>query len=243
MNLTRYMQSLTQELMSTKHRVRDFIDDAHWLTDGEWKESVLRQALRRNLPNTVQVGRGFVICNDGPSKQIDVLIYRNDCPVLFKDGDLVFLSPDAVLGIVEVKSDLDNTQARSAIDKLADQVRVIRCNGRHKIFSGLFSYASSASDRALLEAVKSAARHDSNVALSFASLGENSFLRFWTEDPIQPNTPTRKWHTYRMPLLAPGYFLHNIIDKSSPVSVQNNQHLWFPEDSKESQKTDEEKLN
>lgn len=236
------MKSLTQELMSTKHRVRDFIDTEHWLTDGEWKESVLRQALRRNLPTTVQVGRGFIICSDRPSKQIDVLIYRNDYPVLFRDGDLVFLSPDAVLGIIEVKSALNNSQARCAIDKLAEQVRTVRGNGRHQIFSGLFSYDSTAGDREILEAAKRAAQNDSNVALAFASLGEDSFYRFWTEDPTQPNVPVRKWHSYNMPSLAPGYFLHNIVDRTSPESVQNNKHLWYPEQSKELRKTDEENL-
>ena len=237
------MQSLTQELMSTKNRVRDFIEDAHWLTDGEWKESVLRNVLRRNLPKSVEVGRGFVICGTQSSKQIDILIFRSDCPVLFRDGDLVFLTPDAVIGIIEVKSSLNCTQATLAIEVLAQQVRLIRCNGRHSLFSALFAYDTTVSNRSLLEASRHAANSDSNVALSFASLGESSFSKFWTEDPENPGVPVRRWHTYQMDRMAPGYFIHNVIERISPHSVQQNPLSWFPKDSKEASKSDQEELD
>jgi hypothetical protein len=137
---------------------------------------------------------------------------------------------------------LNRTQATKAIDTLADQIRLIRCGGRHSLFAGLFAYEATVTERSLLQAVKSAANGDSNVALSIASLGENSFLRFWTEDPEFPDVPVRRWHTYRMDRMAPGYFLHNIIEKTSPVSVQKNPLSWFPENSKEAYKTDNEEL-
>lgn len=236
------MQSLTQELMSTRNRVRDFIEGSHWLTDGEWKESVLRNVLRRHLPKTLEVGRGFVICGSQASKQIDILIFRTDSPILFRDGDLVFLTPDAVAGIIEVKSSLNSTQAKAAIDILAQQVRLIRCNGRHSLFSALFAYDSTASADSLLAAVSDAANGDSNVALSFASLGEDSFLRFWTADPEQPDVPVRRWHTYCLCEMAPGYFLHNIIERISPNSVRQNPLSWFPEYSIEAYKTNDKEL-
>ena len=52
-----YFISLSNELSSLKNRVRNFIQGEHWLTDGEWKESVLRSFLRRNLPKSVEIGR------------------------------------------------------------------------------------------------------------------------------------------------------------------------------------------
>jgi len=51
-----YFESLATELDALKNRVRNFIQDRHWQTDGEWKESVLRAFLRRNLPKSVQIG-------------------------------------------------------------------------------------------------------------------------------------------------------------------------------------------
>src|SRR5260370_33239554 len=98
MNLERYFKSLGREVEALKTRVRDLKDSTHWLTDGEWKESVLRTILRRNLPETIAVGRGFVISEHHSSHQLDVLIYERSAPALFKDGELVFVTPDAVLG-------------------------------------------------------------------------------------------------------------------------------------------------
>gem|GEM_PF-5958896 len=40
MNTTAYFESLTDEIRSMKNRIRNFIGDVHWLTDGEWKETV-----------------------------------------------------------------------------------------------------------------------------------------------------------------------------------------------------------
>jgi hypothetical protein len=68
MDVPRYSQSLLGELEALKDRVRQFIHDHHWLTDGEWKEGVLRNFPRRNLPNTVEVGRGFVVTDAGVSR-------------------------------------------------------------------------------------------------------------------------------------------------------------------------------
>lgn len=88
MDTKNHFKSLSLELTALKDRVRNFIDDAHWQTDGEWKESVLRTVLNRNLPYNVEAVRGFVITSHGCSKQIDVLLYDKSKPVLFRDGDL-----------------------------------------------------------------------------------------------------------------------------------------------------------
>ena len=72
MDPANYYRSLTAETDALKDRVRHLIADAHWLTDGEWKESVLRSVLRRHLPAHIGVGRGFIISPASVSKQIDV---------------------------------------------------------------------------------------------------------------------------------------------------------------------------
>jgi hypothetical protein len=116
MRLEAYLRSLTDETEALKNRVRYLIEDRHWQTDGEWKESVIRQILRRYLPNSVTVCRGFVVTATRSSRQLDILICDSSKPVLFRDGDLVFVAPDAVLGVIEVKSKLTVTQfARAAV--------------------------------------------------------------------------------------------------------------------------------
>src|SRR5215510_13798348 len=102
MNVPAYYRSLTSELEAVKDRVRNFIAGNHWLTDGEWRESVLRAIMAQRLPSNVNIGRGFVITEDGPTTQCDILIYRSDRPILFRQGDLAFVTPDAVVAIIEV---------------------------------------------------------------------------------------------------------------------------------------------
>src|SRR5690348_10543597 len=104
MQIEAYFKSLTREVNALKGRVRHLIEGNHWQTDGEWKESVVRQILRRHLPGSVEVGRGFVVTQDAATHQLDVLIFKSSKPVLFRDADLVFVTPDSVVGVVEVKS-------------------------------------------------------------------------------------------------------------------------------------------
>ena len=56
-----YFRSITLEFQALKYRVRHLIRDQHWLTDGEWKESVLRAVLDDICLQNIGVGKGFVI--------------------------------------------------------------------------------------------------------------------------------------------------------------------------------------
>ena len=47
MDAQAYFRSLTEEISALKDRIRNFIGDAHWLSDGLWKESVIKAILRR----------------------------------------------------------------------------------------------------------------------------------------------------------------------------------------------------
>ena len=114
-----YFESLTLEFEALRDRVRNFINDAHWLTDGEWKECVFRSFLVRHLPEAIGVGRGFVLTANGPTSQCDIILYNKSAPVLFKDGELVFLTTDAVLGIIEVKTRTNPGDLRDILKKFA----------------------------------------------------------------------------------------------------------------------------
>jgi hypothetical protein len=121
MNIDSYFKDLTNEIESLKDRVRHYIDDAHWLSDGEWKESVLRTILRRHLPNDIGVGRGSIVDVGETSTQIDVLLYDRAKPILFQDGDFVIVTADTVKGVVEVKTKLRGQQhLRDALNALSE---------------------------------------------------------------------------------------------------------------------------
>jgi len=85
MDANEYFRSLTAEINALKDRIRNFIGEKHWLSDGLWKESVIKAILRRYLPGAAGVGTGFVVTDMGPTTQIDILIYDLTKPVLFRD--------------------------------------------------------------------------------------------------------------------------------------------------------------
>ena len=235
-----YFESLSRELDSLKNRVRSLIQDHHWQTDGEWKESVLRAFLRRQLPKSVQVGRGFVITDKTRSKQLDILIYDSKKPVLFQDGDLVFITPDAVLGIIEVKTSLNNSSFRKALENLCDNVELVQSKSAGRIVCGLFAFEDNAGNiKQSLRILQQVVDGKSSRVIHCLCMGSSTFIRYWNLDPIEGNQLLNKWHSYKLTEMAAGYFIHNIIEGICPQSVDENRTLWYPEEGKESRKTGE----
>lgn len=234
MDAAEYYKSLSQELDALKGRVRNLIQDHHWQTDGEWKESVLRAVLRRHLPPTVGVGRGFIVGPRAPSSQIDVLLYDTSYPVLHQDGDLVFVTPDAVRAIIEVKATLRRQNAGEAISKLASNADLLT-DGAKRIFLGLFAFdedlGSTGSDY-LFSALQDVAGGKRRRAINHVCAGPSRFVRFWPDDPFT-HARLDKWFSYSMEQLAPGYFVFNALERAVGDVVSRNLWAWFPRDGKE----------
>ncbi|MBS0631882.1 MAG: hypothetical protein JSS11_08210 [Verrucomicrobia bacterium] len=235
MDTSQYFQALSAELHSLENRVRNFIAGAHWLTDGEWKESVLRSMLRRHLPRSIEVGRGFIVSANGNSGQIDVLIYSADAPVLFRDGDLVFVTPDAVLGIIEVKSNISSSKAlHKALKKMTRNARIANRKKINDKFFGLFAYNATFSMTEALDSLATAANGDSALVTNLVCLGERDFIRWSIADPTNTQCNLGIWRGYnRLEGKAVGYFLHNVIQLLAPKSVGQNLSVWFPMEGKD----------
>jgi hypothetical protein len=243
MDAATYYRSLSQELDALKGRVRDLIQDRHWLTDGEWKESVLRAVLRRHLPPTVTVGRGFVVGERRPSSQIDVLLYDSSFPLLHKDGDLVFVTPDAVRGIIEVKSTARRDNITDALVKLGCDAELVP-DGAKRIFVGLFAYEDELgpnSDNLLFAALQAAAAGTRRKATNHVCLGPSRFVRFWSSDPYT-NAGLNKWYSYSIPQMAAGYFVFNALARTVGDAVNRNLWAWFPKEGKEVHRVGEARL-
>ncbi|MEK7950453.1 DUF6602 domain-containing protein [Luteolibacter soli] len=234
-----HFESLTQELESLKNRVRHFIDHRHPPTDGEWKESVLRSMLAQRLPDTVKVGRGFILRRDQPSSQCDVLLYRSDHPIPFCDGDCVFISEDAVLGVIEVKTRLDKDEFRQALGKLADIGAAFTRRGELPIL-GLFSYEKQGDARKWFSEIIPRICDTSLRKVDLVSVGCDHFAKWWQHDPstaAPTNTTNRhayaKWHSYTLRRMAAGYFIANVIDIVTGGLASRNDSIWFPGEGKE----------
>jgi hypothetical protein len=222
-NLEAYHRSLSAELAALKDRVRHLV--RHWPTDGEHKEVALRSVLRRHVPDTVHVGRGFVVTPEDSSPQIDVLLIDASTPALFRDGDLFIVTPDAVRAIVEVKSRLDGEAAiGDAISHL--QLAASYCgNGmRQQTWAGLFVYEGDNTDLAhqnLLRALGRRAR-DENPAVHCVSAGQSTFVRWW------PQSSHNQWRSYSLDGLAPAYFLGNLLHHLNGRGSWSARTTWFP---------------
>ena len=70
------------------------------------------------------------------STQIDIIIYRMDIPLLFQKADFVIVPESAVLGIIEVKTQLDSANIEEAFKKAHENGSLIH----HYRFNGIFSY-------------------------------------------------------------------------------------------------------
>lgn len=214
--------------------MRYFIHDRHWLSDGEWKESVIRAVIRRNLPKTFGVGSGFVVTEEGPSTQVDILVYDNTKPMLFQDGDFVIVTSDQVHALIEVKTRVTKAGLREYLAKLATLHLHSAKNALCRPFVGLFAYENEGCTHAdVLTALHETVGRTARRNIHAISLGENLFCRFWYCPPETPKRPNQLWRAYELEEMAPAYFIHNVIESLCERSVIDNNFLWYPKGGKE----------
>src|SRR5580698_1532423 len=97
------MQGATARLSAAQRIV------SHPGTRGGLAENLLRELVREFLPQRWAVGTGFIMdVQRGRSNQVDLLIYDQlAASPVYRDGELVILSPGTARVAVEVKSSLD----------------------------------------------------------------------------------------------------------------------------------------
>lgn len=229
-DFNKYHKSISQELAATKDRVRYLIGGAHFPTDGQLKETVLRKVLRNHIAETLHIGTGFVCGPEKSSHQLDILITARNKPTLFKDGELLFVTPDAVLAIIEVKTSMP-TDIVGVLDKLADDVSMIRGNGSLECKAGLFIYNASGKGyyQSLLKNLQEVSRGDINRVINWITAGPDLFIRFWQNGNDENSTIKEEvWHSYYLENLSHAYFMSNVVWDTCPHLDFNMQYAWFP---------------
>jgi hypothetical protein len=224
-----FHRSVTQELYSIKDRIRNLV--THWPTDGESKEVALRSVLRRHLPSSVVVGRGFIVTRDQSSTQVDILIVSSNKPTLFREGDLLIVTPDAVVGVVEVKTELrSRPQMAEALVKLSRVEELCRdSTGRDSVWTGLFIFDGEEGLQDRLLGAVGDAYQITRRPVNCISCGADTFIRYWSRG-ADVNSAERGpvWHSYNLPGVAPSYFMGNLVDFISSVDQSTAGFAWFP---------------
>jgi hypothetical protein len=136
-----YYSSISREIEAVKDRVRSLIGSAHWPSDGWYKEVVLSNVIRRFLPSQYSVGTGFLTTATETSKQIDLIIYNNRHPLIFNEGNFIIATPHQVVGIIEVKTNLEG-KIKESFKSINENLLFLHSNKLHEenIFSGIFAY-------------------------------------------------------------------------------------------------------
>jgi hypothetical protein len=230
-NYVEYHKTVTAELRAIKDRLNHLTH--HRLSRGEFKEAALRAVLRRHLPASLRIGRGFIVTEDACSTQIDLLIVDDSTPVLFQDGDLLVVTPDAVRAAVEVKTQLSSrAKLRSSLDALGKASRQCAYAAVYQPWLGLFVYESALDDGTVLEVLVEAAS-ETDRPVHCVTYGEDRFFRYWPlgeHDRGAPNDDAnlRRFRGYNLDGLAPSYFMGNLTNSVMQPDHAANAYAWFP---------------
>lgn len=146
-----YYGSLAAEIKVKSDQISLMIP--HGQTVGNYRELLLRNLLKKYVPEKFKVATGFI---EGLSRQIDIIIYDSlNYSPSFIEGELVVIRREAVRGIIEVKSVLASANLQEALEFFYDLTRGGIFKPNPPIFKGIFAFDSLyASTISLAEAVK-----------------------------------------------------------------------------------------
>ena len=244
-----FQKSINQELILLKDRVKNLIEINginHHGEDGNYRELVLRNIIRRFLPNNLSIGTGFVISNDEEeakrSTQIDILIYDNSYPLLFQEGDFIITTPQSVKAIIEVKTTIGNSDLNEILKKSKKNYDLIN----REIFNGVFAYnyddnIIDGRTRQLASTIKNSLEETSGK-VNHISLGQNIFIRYWDKSYIDMlieedqriiarNCSNSFFNIYKLRDLSFAYFISNLIYWITDKNIDEQGWFLFPIDS------------
>ena len=235
-NPLRFQESINKEFELIKDWVDNLIDiDAnHHGENGAYKEAILRKIIKRFLPKNISIGTGFIVTETGHNTysrttQVDIILYDNNYPLLFNEGDFIITTPKNVKPIIEVKTTIRNAELEDYIVKSKNNMDLI---GNPHIFNGIFSY--NYNDNILLQNDEVSlpikrALESSNGKINHISLGSNIFIKYWNENhPLNDNhncTINKFFNIYDLNNLSFSYFISNLIDYV--VDEDTTERDWF----------------
>jgi hypothetical protein len=238
MNLTEFHKATSKELLAVTDRVKNLVQ--HWPEVGRHKEAVLKNIIRKFLPEKYCISTGFVVKQTEErgqhlaSRQIDLMIYDSESPVLFREGDFTILTADAVRGIIEVKSNLQHASLQDTVNRANENGQfIISAKGDEDegFFNGVFSFDGfqNANPRKIETAVINA--NAAFIAIpgyekfkvNHISFNGNWFMKYWPEE-ASPHS------LYNLDELSFSFFISNLIDMLAHKSVRKNNFIWFSTD-------------
>jgi hypothetical protein len=137
-----FMSLLGESLANRIDLLAQLLGEVHHPTTGRYKETLLADLIAEFVPGRYSVGTGFVLFpvesyevegfgdeaegvlaieKHDPSRQMDIIVYdSHNYPVIYRDGDVVVLRPEAVRCLIEVKGQLNHEETEDIVAKFVD---------------------------------------------------------------------------------------------------------------------------
>lgn len=225
-NAEEFHKSINKELKVIQDRVRNLIGSAHWGEEGRYKEAVLRSIIKRFLPENTSLGTGFILKKESDnikiSNQIDIIIYDNTYPVLFSEGDFLITTPANIIGIIEVKTNLNSSEISNVVSKATNNGKIVDT----EIFNGVFVYnkGNMVNDDNISDNLKSALEESKGI-VNHICLGKDIFIKFWPTNLQSSHLVNRCYSIYKIKDLSFSYFISNLLEQTSESKLK--ERWWF----------------
>ena len=233
-------ESIAKEMHAKKNRVRNIIGDSHWGEEGKYKEIILKKIIQRYLPQDLSIGTGFIATKTNESisttSQIDLILYQNSYPPLFREEDFVILHPEPVCAIIEVKTNIHNSKKdleRILKNASENAIKVIRnkkqSNSPPHFFNGIFSYDMEMNHKAVLDAYKNhwdAILNDSEIDTYPFIMSAAAVNHMCLNQNIYFKTVQHGFGAFQTKQQAPAYFISKLFEclKFNEIYGYND---WF----------------
>jgi hypothetical protein len=139
LNWSSYYRSIAEELRIKSKQIGLLV--SHGPTVGNFREILLRDLIRKFLPEKFRIATGFI---QGFSNQIDILIFdAHNYGPLFQEGDLVVVRQEAVRAVIEVKTTLTTRTLTESLELLHKISLPGYRTTKLPIFKAVYSFGSN----------------------------------------------------------------------------------------------------
>jgi len=125
LNFRELCRSYADEFIVSKNRVFNLLGTSQAYSSGIFRESLIRDFLKRILPKSVSIDSGFIYGFDKveTSGQIDIIIWDSSkYGSIFQTSEFVVVPPESVIAIITVKSNMNNSDIESGLHNLSSVI-------------------------------------------------------------------------------------------------------------------------
>lgn len=242
-DLIEYHKTINKEICLLKDKLKYLTK--HPAENGRFREIILSNTIKKHLPAKYSIGTGFILkqCETRGdheiSSQVDLMVYDNSYPILFREGDFAIVTTDAVRAIIEVKTDFSRKGFSEAYNKACELGQFVLSNRDIEIlpnpfFNGLFYFnhsRSSARDNHVMNTIRG--KHndipDNDLyhlsCVNHISLSDRVIYKYW-----HSNRDGSKHKFYCLDDLSYSFFLSNMLSHLEGRTMKDNTYIWYPHD-------------